>query len=160
MPKTVLATFTDPAGGMRVEARTGSGFELAFDATDGDRAPSAGSPREGMLAALAACTAMDVASILRKKRQVPASYRISVSGDARDDEHPHVFTRIVVEHQVEGRVDAEALRRSVELSATRYCPVSAMLSAAVTIEHRYRLQASPDSDEQRALVAVTGPGAG
>ena len=160
MPKRVLATFVDPEVGMRVEEETGSGFPLAFDATDGALPPTAGSPREGVLASLAACTAMDVASILRKKRQRARTYRIAVVGDTRDDEHPHVFTRIVVEHKVEGEVEAEALRRSIELSATRYCPVIAMLSASVTIEHRYRLRRTGDEAEHAALVLVTGPGAG
>jgi hypothetical protein len=53
-------------------------------------------------------------------------------------------------------VEAEALRRSIELSATRYCPVSAMLSRAVRIEHRYRLVGA-HGVEVEALVAVTGP---
>jgi putative redox protein len=157
MAKTVLATVVDPSSGMRVEARSGSGFTLDFDATHGGMPATAASPREGVLAALAGCTAMDVASILRKKRQRAARYQIQVVGDTREDVHPHVYTRIVVEHQVEGKVDAEALRRSIELSATRYCPVSAMLSASVEIEHRYRLR-RPDEDEERtALVVVTGP---
>jgi hypothetical protein len=48
------------------------------------------------------------------------------------------------------------LRRAIELSATSYCPVSAMLSHSVTIEHRYRL-AREGQEEVSALVAVTGP---
>ena len=159
MPLSVLATFADPASGLRVEATTGSGFTLSFDARDGEIQPLAGSPREGILASLAGCTAMDVASILRKKRQRVEGYRVSVIGEAREDEHPHVFTRIVIEHQVEGAVEAEAVRRSIELSATRYCPVIAMLSASVTIEHRYRLRRPDEPEEITALVMVTGPGA-
>jgi putative redox protein len=98
---------------------------------------------------------MDVASILRKKRQSAASYEIAVSGESAE-EHPRVFTAVTVEHRVSGDVEAEALRRSIELSATRYCPVSAMLSKAVRIEHWYRLVGS-DGVEVEALVAVTGP---
>ena len=52
---------------------------------------------------------------------------------------------------------AEAVRRSVELSATSYCPVSAMLSAAVRIEHRYRIRRDEAGEEESALVVVTGP---
>jgi uncharacterized OsmC-like protein len=66
-----------------------------------------------------------------------------------------VFTSITVEHRISGGVDVEALRRSIELSATRYCPVSSMLSAVATIEHRYVLMAG--GKRQAALVAVTGP---
>lgn len=159
MPKSVLATFVDPARGMRVEATAGSGFGFAFDSTDGDLQATAASPREAVLAALAGCTAMDVASILRKKRQIADSYRISVVGEDREDVQPHVFTRIVVEHQVSGSVEEEALRRSIELSATRYCPVNAMLSGTVTVEHRYRLQ-RPGEAAIEGLVLISGPGAG
>ena len=104
------------------------------------------------------CTAMDVASILRKKRQHASGYRVSARGETREGLHPHVFTRIVIEHQVDGQVAAEALRRSIELSATRYCPLIAMLSASVTIEHRYRLLEAGREGEQADLVVVTGPG--
>jgi putative redox protein len=98
---------------------------------------------------------MDVASILRKKRQPPESYQIAVSADS-SAEHPKVFVRISVEHRVSGAVEREALRRSIELSATRYCPVSAMLSASVRIEHRYRLQREGEPARSE-LVVVTGP---
>jgi putative redox protein len=159
MARTVLATFVDPTSGMRVEATAGSGFTIPFDSSEDGVPATAASPREGVLASLAGCTAMDVASILRKKRQRAASYRISVVGETRENEHPHVFTRIVVEHQVEGAVEAEALRRSIELSATRYCPVIAMLSGTVTIEHRYRLRRTEDEADVAALVLITGPDA-
>ena len=155
---SVLATFADTEQGMRIEGRTGSGFDVTFDTADAGEARAGAAPTEIVLAALAACTAMDVASILRKKRQVPVAYEISVSGE-RSDEHPRVFTAIVVEHRVTGDVDAESVRRSVELSATRYCPVSAMLSASVRIEHRYRVARDAQDDEPvSALVLVTGPG--
>jgi putative redox protein len=154
----VLATFVDPASGLRVESTAGSGFSIVMDADDADLPASAATPREALLAALAGCTAMDVASILRKKRQRANSYRISAVAETRQDVHPHVFTRVVIEHQVEGRVEPEALRRSIELSATRYCPLIAMLSEAVPIEHRYRLREDGADAEQTALVLVTGPG--
>jgi len=156
---SVLATFVDPSAGLRTEATAGSGFSIVMDADDADVPATAATPREALLAALAGCTAMDVASILRKKRQQASSYRISVVGETRQDAHPHVFTRIVIEHQVEGVVQAEALRRSIELSATRYCPLIAMLSATVSIEHRYRLAEDGAAEERTALVLVTGPGA-
>jgi len=159
MALTVQATFVDPSAGLRVEATAGSGFSMVMDADDADLPATAATPREAMLAALVGCTAMDVASILRKKRQRASSYRISAVGETRQDSHPHVFTTIVLDHQVEGRVAAEALRRSIELSATRYCPLVSMLSATVTIEQRYRLREVGTEAEQDALVVVTGPAA-
>jgi putative redox protein len=143
----------DPAG--HVEARTVDGHPVSMDADPPDGGGSAAGPKETLLAALAGCTSMDVASILRKKRQVASAYDVAVSGETAE-EHPKVFTDITVEHRVVGAVTPEALRRSVELSSTRYCPVSAMLSAVARIEHRYRLTDATGNTVE-ALVAVTGP---
>ena len=117
------------------------------------------SPVETILVALGSCTAMDVISIATKKRQVLASYRIHVRGDQRD-EYPQVFTEIDVVHEVTGENLSEAaIRRSIELSATKYCPVSAMISAGATvIHHRYRIHATgPAAYEAEGEVIATGP---
>jgi putative redox protein len=154
---TVLATFLDPGKGMRVDAVTEAGFPVSFDTLGPAEGGVAGSPTETVLAALAACTAMDVAGILRKKRESVDRYQISVTG-TKADQHPMVFTTIVVEHQLTGGVSAEAVRRSIELSATAYCPVSAMLSASMRIEHRYMIRRDGNGGAtESALVVVTGP---
>jgi len=157
MPTTVsvLATVVDPQHALRVDVVTGTGFNLTFDTADAGELRAGAGPTESLLAALAGCTSMDVGSILRKKRQPAVGYRIAVTAE-KADEHPQVYTGIVVEHQVSGEVEPEALRRAIELSATAYCPVSAMLSRAVRIEHRYRLTRE-GRDVVSALVAVTGP---
>jgi putative redox protein len=145
----------DP-GGSRVEARTPDGHLVAMDVEPPDGGGSGAGPKETLLAALAACTAIDVAAILRKKRQPAMAYQVAVAGISVD-EYPQVFTDITVEHRVGGAVTAEALRRSIELSATRYCPVNAMLAAGdVRIEHRYRLEPL-EGEVMEALVAVVGP---
>ena len=152
---SVVATVVEPQRAVRVDVRTGTSFELTFDTDEAGERRAGPGPTESLLAALAACTSMDVGSILRKKRQPPDSYQIAVSGDSAA-EHPRVFVRISVEHRVSGAVEPEALRRSIELSATRYCPVSAMLSASVRIEHRYRLQREGEPTRSE-LVVVTEP---
>lgn len=157
MPTTasVLATVLEPQRAVRVDVLTGTGFGLTFDTGEAGDLRAGPGPTESVLAALAACTSMDVGSILRKKRQPAASYRIAVTAE-KADEHPQVYTSIVIEHQVAGEVEPDALRRAVELSATTYCPVSAMLSHSVRIEHRFRLSREGQA-EVSALVAITGP---
>ena len=125
-------------GGMRFHALPSSGHQVDFD----DRTSNqGGSPVETLLAALGSCTAMDVVSIALKKRQDVESYRIHVTGEQRD-EYPQVFTEIVVVHEVAGRDLSEAaIRRCIELSALKYCPVNAMVSAGATdVHHRYTIQ--------------------
>ena len=153
MPMTIVAR-VDPARS-RVDARTAHDQPIAMDGDPPDGDDSAAGPREVLLAALAGCTSMDVASILRKKRQQAATYEVAIRAES-GDEHPRVFTAITVEHRVAGEVEPEALRRSIELSATRYCPVNAMLSYVATIEHRYRLTDAGGRTHE-AVVAVTGP---
>jgi putative redox protein len=153
MPISILAR-VDPASS-RVDATTSGGRPISMDADPPEGDGVLPGPKETLLAALAGCTSMDVASILRKKRQVADSYEIAVEGDSAT-EHPKVFTAIRIEHRVRGEIEVEALRRSIELSATRYCPVNATLSAVASIEHWYRLT-DAGGVEHQALVAVTGP---
>jgi putative redox protein len=102
---------------------------------------------------------MDVVSILEKKRQVVTTYRVDVRAEQRD-EYPQVFTRIDVTHIVEGTVVLEsAIRRAVELSAAKYCPVNAMVSAGATeVHHHFKMRCTgADLKEASGEVIVTGP---
>jgi putative redox protein len=136
-------------------ASTGTGRRIEF----GNVASGALSPVETVLAALGACTAMDVISIATKKRQAIDDYRIHVRGDQRD-EYPQIYTEIEVVHEVTGpNLSEAAIRRSIELSATKYCPVSAMISAGATVvHHRYRIHSTgAGAYEAEDEVVATGP---
>lgn len=99
-------------------------------------------PMELMAISLAGCTAMDVISILKKKRQDVSSFEVRVHVE-RATEHPKVFTHIKVEYHVGGReIDPEAVRRAIELSSTQYCSAQAMLAKAVEIEHTFHITES------------------
>lgn len=146
-------------GDLRFVATTGSGHRLILDDAAGDTGPR---PAELLLVSQAGCTAMDVISILRKKRQHVDRYEVRVRGTQRDDPHPHVFERIEIVHVVEGRaIDPEALRRAVELSATRYCTVTGNLASGVAeVHHSYLLRdryAEAAPSERFQEVIVTGP---
>lgn len=145
-------------GGMRFVARSGSGHDIAIDNATGNTGPR---PTDLLLAAIAGCTAMDVVDILAKKRQVVDGYTVNVTGTQRE-KAPNVFTDITVLHIVEGDVDTEAVRRSIELSATKYCTVSAQVAAGVArISYRYTIKrpgaAGAPPTEESGEVVVTGP---
>ncbi len=122
-------------GGMAFDATASSGFHVKLDtvpdvggSNDGFR------PLEMMLISLAGCTAMDVISILRKKRQDITSFEVRVQADQTSD-HPHVFTKATVEYVLTGRkIQPEAVRRAIELSETKYCPAQAMLKQVFPME--------------------------
>lgn len=153
---TRKAVTLEHRGGMAFHAEPSSGHPLDFD----DRTSNTGgSPVETVLTALGACSAMDVISIATKKRQAIDAYSIEVEGSQRD-EYPQVYTEITVVHVVEGTDLSEAaIRRSIELSATKYCPVSAMVAAgATTIHHRYRIRSTGERPyEASGEVVTTGP---
>ncbi|MDH4142104.1 MAG: OsmC family protein [Chloroflexota bacterium] len=140
---------------MRFEGRTGSGHAVVLDGSEGD---SGARPVELLPLALAGCTAMDVISILRKKRQEVTRYEVRTSGTQRD-EAPFVFTRIDVVHDVVGPdLDVEAVRRAIELSATRYCAVGSTLATGVTEIHHSYVVTDPDGGRRSGEVVVLGPG--
>jgi putative redox protein len=152
---TIRTAVLTHVGDLDFEASTGTGRRIAF----GDVEHGHYSPVETVLVALGACTGMDVISIATKKRQRIERYLVHVRGDQRT-EYPQVFTEIDVVHEVAGRNLSEAaIRRSIELSAMKYCPVSAMLSAGATvIHHRYRIRSSGDAPyEAEGEVVATGP---
>jgi putative redox protein len=127
-------------GKMSFTGTADSGFTLPLDtepAVGGDN--DGFRPLELMAISLAGCTAMDVISILQKKRQEVTGFEVKVHAE-RTDEFPKVFTHLTVEYNVTGHnVDPTAVERSIELSSTKYCPAQAMLAKAVTIEHKYTI---------------------
>jgi len=143
-------------GGMRFVATTGTKRAIVYGDTieQGEL-----SPVETVAVSLGACSAMDVISIAIKKRQRISAYRVNVEATQRD-EYPQVLIQAIVTHEVEGPVVEEAaIRRAIELSATKYCPVNAMLSAGATeVHHRYRvINTGIEPYTAEGEVVVTGP---
>lgn len=120
-----------------------SGHAQAID-TGNERA-SAPSPMELLLIALGSCTAVDVISIMRKKREEVTNYRVEVRGERRE-EHPRAYTRIEVRHIVRGRrLSERALAQAIELSETKYCSVAATLRPTVEIVSSYEIIEEQDA---------------
>ncbi len=125
---------------MRFDAVAGSGHTLTLDAAEHAGGKGSGFvPMELLLVGLAGCTALDVISILRKKRQQVTGYEVQVRGERAED-HPMVFTDITVEHVVTGHnVSEEAVARAIELSETKYCGAGAMLGKTAKLTHTFRI---------------------
>jgi putative redox protein len=119
-------------------AVTPSGHAQVLDGK-GERSAAA-SPLELLLIALGSCTAVDVVSILEKKRQKVTKYRVEIRGERRED-HPRSFSRMEVRHVVTGRgVSPEAVRRAVELSTDKYCSVAATLRPTAEIVSSFEVR--------------------
>jgi len=143
----------DLLDGMAFRATSGSGHDITLDASPDVGGTGRGStPMELLLLGLGGCTGMDVISLLRKMRQEVISYRVELHADRAAD-HPKVMTAITVEHVVTGReLRPDAVRRAIELSATRYCSASAMLGAVAKITHSFQLIDAATGAEERGTL--------
>lgn len=99
----------------------------------------ANKPMELVLIALGGCTAMDVASILTKMHQPFSDLRIFLNAEQRE-EHPRIFTKIMMKYVITGNVETEKLEKAISLSQEKYCPVSAMLGCSCSIEWEYEIK--------------------
>jgi putative redox protein len=126
--------------GLRLTGIADSGHEITLDSDASVGGADLGArPLELMLLSLAGCTAMDVISILRKKRQEVTAFEVKTHAE-RADTHPKVFTAVSVTYLITGHnIDPKAVERAIELSETSYCPAQAMLAKAVPISHTYEI---------------------
>jgi putative redox protein len=124
-------------GAEEFDALLPSGHTVHFD---GDRKANKGpGMMEILLGALGACTAVDVVSILQKKRQKLVGLEILVNGE-RATEPPTIWTKIELVYRITGEVDEKAARDAIELSKGKYCSVSAMLGRAAEITYRVEIE--------------------
>ena len=125
-------------GKLSLTGSADSGFEIPLGAN-----PKVGGDNDGfrplelMAVSLAGCTAMDVISILQKKRQEITDFRVEVDAE-QAGEHPKVFTGALIEYHVSGKdVGEKAMVRAMDLSATRYCPAQSMLAKVFPMTLKY-----------------------
>lgn len=106
---------------------------------DSDRASNkAPGPMELVLMALGACTATDVVSILKKKRQKLDSLEVICSGE-RAAEPPSVWIKLEILYRLRGALEEAAVQRAIELSEQKYCSVSAMLQKTAKLTWRHEI---------------------
>ena len=137
---------------MTFVGKSASGFPVQMDADISYGGTDKGvRPMEMIALGLAGCIAMDVISILQKKRQAVTQFEVKVDAP-RSPEYPKVFTSAVVTYIVTGRnVDEAALLRSIELTATKYCPAQIMLEQAFPMDLHYEIYEDEGTDGKRLI---------
>jgi putative redox protein len=117
-------------------ATSPSGHAIAVDSDrESNKAPG---PMELVLMALGACTATDVVSILKKKRQKLEWLEVVCSGE-RAAEPPTVWTKLDIVYRLRGELDEGAVKHAIELSEEKYCSVAAMLKKTAKVSWRYEI---------------------
>jgi putative redox protein len=142
-------------GGLSFDGKADTGITIRLDAaTSGGGENSGLRPMELLAIGLAGCTAMDVISILQKKRQDVTGFQVLAHMERRDT-HPKVFNHAVLEYQVTGHgIDQAAVVRSIELSATTYCSAEAMFAQIMPVELHYSI--FEDLGEGRQELTTSG----
>ena len=106
-----------------------SGHAIVTDASE----PKVGSsPLELVLIGLCGCTASDVTTILRKKRESFSLLEVHAQAE-RAEEPPRVFTAIKLVYRISSSVSRKAMEDAVRLSKEKYCSVSQMLAKTAEI---------------------------
>ncbi|HUG33903.1 MAG TPA: OsmC family protein [Anaerolineales bacterium] len=108
-------------------------------------------PMEMIALGLIGCQAMDVLSVMQKKRQDVTGIEVRFDGP-RSPEHPKVFTKALITFVVMGKhVDENAVLRSIELAATKYCPAQAMLEQAFPMDLHYEIYEDEGGGDKRLV---------
>ena len=117
-----------------------SAIPVRMDADDSLGGTNSGvRPMEMIAMGLAGCTAMDVLSILQKKRQKISYFDVLINAP-RSPEYPKVFMSAMITFVIAGTaIEKAAVLRSIELSITKYCPAFAMLEKSFPIQVCYEV---------------------
>ena len=103
---------------------------------DNQKVPS---PKALMLSSLAACSGIDVVSILEKMKIKLSDFKINTIGSLTQ-EHPKYYNKVSMEYHFYGeKLDKEKINKAVNLSITKYCGVMEMFRsfAEITTEIHY-----------------------
>jgi putative redox protein len=112
------------AGEHRFDAGRPGGPTLRLDG-DGTTGQS---PVDGLLSALAACSAADVVDIMTKRRTPVERLRVEVRAERRE-ELPRRIMTVELRYIVDGPgIDAPHVERAIALSHEKYCSVGATLA--------------------------------
>jgi putative redox protein len=126
--------------GLTFVGRADTNHWVAMDGLPEFGGAGAGSqPMELVLIGLAACTGMDVVSILTKKRVALHEFRVAAEAE-RAENHPKVFTVIKVTYYVRGEnVKEKDVAEAIRLSHEKYCSATAMLSQVVEFDYDFEI---------------------
>jgi putative redox protein len=116
-------------------------FESALPTPDKPKPRPRGiGPMNALLTSLGACSGMDVAAILLKRKQKLNSLKVEVSGKRPKFGHPKPFTEIHLRYLVGGdAIEEKYVKEAVSDSTTKFCSVAATVSGNAKISYSYEI---------------------
>lgn len=115
-----------------------AGHTVVYDSSDG---VSKGiSPMRAVLTSLGACSGMDVAAILKKRKQKVTSIRVLLTGTRPDYGYPKPWETITMKYEIAGEgLEKKYVTEAVEDSMSKFCSVAATLRPGVKISYTYEI---------------------
>lgn len=126
---TVTARLTHPDFGFTVTDESQNALRLDIPADQGGQGQGF-RPMQTVLAALCACSGVDIVSILKKQRQIFDSLEIRVEGEREKDKEPALWKTIHIQFLLTGTLEPEKVLRAASLSVDKYCSVAETLRRA------------------------------
>jgi putative redox protein len=121
-------------------AKGTAGVEVHMDGSPEIGGHNAGArPMEMLLMGLGGCSAIDVIQILKKQRQQIDSFDITVTGERVPEREATVFSKIDIHFKLCGPLDAEKVRKAIDLSLEKYCSVAMILYKTATIQYTFEI---------------------
>ncbi len=132
MAVNAILKWTD---GLQFVARAGDSPAVVLDTHDGGGGPA---PMEMVLMGAAGCTAMDVVSIMKKKRAAIDRFEVTIDGD-QAEEYPKRYKAIRIMYTFYGKgIKPEAVEQAIDLSHKKYCSATASLNAEVAYSYEIK----------------------
>ena len=120
-----------------------SGHEVVLDSGGvPGHTPQGMSPKEALLSAIIGCSTMDVIAWLGKRKVTYTSFKAQAESE-QTESHPKVFSEVNIVYDLEGvenlKESLPHIKEAVDLSMTKYCGVSAMVSKVVPMFYTVRI---------------------
>ena len=115
---------------------TGNSIDIDMKQPEDKRAMS---PTQLLLAGTVACAAVDIVSMIKKRRKTLVDIKGSAEGDRRD-EHPRKFVKIHIHYEITSPdlTDEEA-KKIIALAVDKYCSVAASLDPGIELTHGHTI---------------------
>ena len=122
-------------GNMTFKSNNPSELDLKMDIASEDGGDGNGyRPKALMLAALAGCSGLDIASLIKKMKLEVCDFHIETIANLTD-EHPKYYDSVVVEYHFYGKnLNEKKLQKAVDLSVEKYCGVMEMFRRFASLE--------------------------
>lgn len=120
---------------MQFESTNPSGGTLRIDAGPENGGDNMGlRPKALMLSALAGCSGLDIAHLIKKMRLEVEDFVMETEG-LLTDEDPSTYHTVILDYHFYGsNLDKEKLKRAVDLSIEKYCGVMDMFKEFAKVE--------------------------